>query len=83
MKKSYLRKMYFNYSGSCPLIKLFGGRKERIPLEYINYIDKCSYCDVTRVNRGGTFMVIGIYSIHFYSNPDHNLPFVILFGDII
>ena len=81
MKYKHLSKINFGFTSYCPFIKLFGRGGRRIPIEYMDYYSSNYDNYITRVNNGGTCRVIAIYYKGAYFC--FNLPFAILFGDII
>ena len=81
MRKRELVKMNFDTSSTTSIILLYGGGKEKMPLESVFYYFYNKEI-ITRVTNGGMCSVVAMFRIYTFFN-DYNLPFAILFGDII
>ena len=82
MIKRRLVKMRFDIGSNAPVMRLYGARKNGIPIEYTYYCDKY-HNSIMRVNMGGVFSVIGIYDRNTFYSHHHNFPCAIIFSEII
>jgi len=80
-----LVKMQFNIFKRYPIIRLFGARRKNMPIEYMYYYSSNydnNQNQIIRVNKGGTCRLVAVCNgVYFFRWC--NLPFAILFGDII